>query len=65
VQNVYLANIIVNSYDVDEELRLDLANMHPNSVKFVMDMMEDVGDWYSGLAGEIEDAYAFFLESEA
>jgi hypothetical protein len=26
--------------------------------------MEDVGDWYSGLTGEIESAYEFFLETE-
>jgi len=65
VQNVYLANIIVNSYDVDQELRLDLSNIHPDVVKFIMDMMEDVGDWYSGLTGEIEAAYGFFLETES
>jgi hypothetical protein len=28
-------------------------------------MMEDVGDWYSGLTGEIESAYEFFLETES
>jgi putative nucleotidyltransferase with HDIG domain len=65
VQNVYLANFIVNSYDVDQELRLDLAKMHPDVVKFMMDLMEDVGDWYSNLTGEIEAAYEFFLETEA
>ena len=65
VQNIYLANIIVNSYDVDQELRLDLSKVHPDVVEFIMDMMEDVGDWYSGLTGEIEDAYGFFLETEA
>ena len=65
VLTVYLANFIVNSYDVDPELRLDMAKMHPDVIKFVMDMMEDVGDWYSGLTDEIESAYAFFLESEA
>jgi len=65
VQNVYLANIIVNSYDVDQELRLDLSKIHPDVVKFIMDMMEDVGDWYSGLTDEIEAAYGFFLETES
>jgi len=64
VQNIYLANIIVNSYDIDPELRLDLSKIHPEVVKFMMDMMEDVGDWYSGLTGEIESAYEFFLETE-
>ena len=64
VKNIYLANFIVNSYDVDKELRLDLSKMHPDVVKFMMDMMEDVGDWYSGLTEEIEAAYGFFLDSE-
>jgi len=38
--------------------------MHPDIVKFMMNLMEDVGDWYSGLTGEIEAAYDFFLEAE-
>ncbi len=64
VQNIYLANFIVNSYDIDPELRLDLSKMHPEVVKFMMNMMEDVGDWYSGLTDEIEAAYGFFLDTE-
>lgn len=64
VQNVYLANIIVNGYDYDPELRLELSKIHPEVVKFMWDMMEDVGDWYTGLTGEIEAAYGFFLETE-
>ncbi len=64
LRNIYLANFIVNSYDDDPELRLDLSKMHPDIVKFMMDMMEDIGDWYSGLIGEIEAAYDFFLEAE-
>lgn len=64
LRNIYLANFIVNSYDEDPELRLDLSKMHPDIVKFMMDMMEDIGDWYSGLTSEIEAAYDFFLEAE-
>jgi len=64
VQNIYLANIIVNGYDFDPELRLDLSKIHPTVVKFMMDLMEDVGDWYSSLTGEIESAYEFFLETQ-
>ncbi len=64
LRNIYLANFIVNIYDDDPELRLDLSKMHPDIVKFMMDMMEDIGDWYSGLIGEIEVAYDFFLEAE-
>jgi hypothetical protein len=29
-----------------------------------MNMMEDVGDWYTGLTGEIDAAHAFFLETD-
>ena len=64
VQNIYLAKFIVNSYDADQELRLDLSKMHPEVVKFMMDMMEDVADWYFGLTGAIEAACGFFLDSE-
>jgi putative nucleotidyltransferase with HDIG domain len=65
VRNIYLANFIVNAYDLDPELRLDLSKMHPDVVKFMMNMMEDVGDWYTGLTTEIEASYEFFLETEA
>ena len=61
---IYLANIIVNSYDADPDCVLDLSAMHPKAVKFMMTHMTDVSDWYLSLAGEIEDAYAFFLDSE-
>jgi hypothetical protein len=30
----------------------------------MMNLMEDVGDWYTGLTGEIEAAYSFFLETD-
>ena len=58
------ANFIVNAYDIDPDLRLDLSKMHPEVTKFMMNMMEDVGDWYTGLADEIEAAYTFFLETD-
>jgi putative nucleotidyltransferase with HDIG domain len=64
VLNIYLANFIVNAYDLDPELRLDLSEMHPDVVKFMMNLMDDIGDWYSGLTDEIEAAYDFFLEAE-
>ena len=64
VRNIYLANFIVNAYDLDPELRLDLSVIHSDVVKFIMNMMEDVGDWYTGLTEEIEAAYALFLESD-
>jgi putative nucleotidyltransferase with HDIG domain len=64
VRNIYLANFIVNAYDLDPELRLDLSKMHPDVVKFMMNMMEDIGDWYTGLTDEIEAAYTLFLETD-
>ena len=59
---IYLANIIVNTYNVDQDLRMDLSTMHPDAVKFMMNLVEDVSDWYNGLTEEIEEAYAFFLD---
>jgi putative nucleotidyltransferase with HDIG domain len=59
---IYLANIIVNTYNVDRDLRMDLSIMHPDAVRFMMNLVEDVADWYTGLTEEIEEAYAFFLD---
>ncbi len=59
---IYLANIIVNSYDEDPECVIDLAALHPDARRFMLSAMENVGDWYAGIAAEIEAAYAFFLE---
>jgi putative nucleotidyltransferase with HDIG domain len=59
---IYLANFIVNSYEFDSELRMDLSKMPPDAVSFIMNLMEDVSDWYSELINEIESAYASFLE---
>ena len=60
----YLANFIVNTLDLDPVLRLDFSTMYPDVLKFGMDMIEDVGDWYTGLTSEIEAAYELFLETE-
>ena len=60
---IYLANIIVNSYDEDPECLIDLSAMHPNAQKFMLNTIEDVSDWYSSLAAEIETAHSFFLKS--
>ena len=38
--------------------------MHPDVIKFMMNMMEDVGDWYTGLTDAIEAAHSFFLETD-
>ena len=60
---IYLSNIIVNTYNVDPELRIDVKAMHPAAVKFMMNLVEDVTDWFAGLTEEIETAHAFFLDS--
>lgn len=60
---IYLSNIIVNTYNVDPELRIDVTAMHPEAVKFMMNLVEDVSDWFAGLTEEIETAHAFFLDS--
>jgi putative nucleotidyltransferase with HDIG domain len=59
---IYLSNIIVNSYDEDPECVIDLAALHPDARKFMMNALQNVGDWYAGIAEEIESAHAFFLD---
>ena len=61
---IYLANILVNSYDKNPDCVIDPATMHPNAVKFLMDQVEDIGDWYDSLTEEIEAAYSLFLDPE-
>ena len=36
--------------------------LHPDARKFMLNALENVGDWYAGIAEEIESAHAFFLE---
>jgi len=62
VMIIYLANIIVNSYDENPDCQIDAAAVHPMAVNFLMDQLEDIGDWYYGLAEEIEAAYSLFLD---
>ena len=59
---IYPSNIIVNSYDEDPECVIDLAALHPDARKFMMNALQNVGDWYAGIAEEIESAHAFFLD---
>ena len=59
---IYLSNIIVNSYNEDPECNVDISGMHPAAVSFMMDQIENMQDFYSGLTAEIESAYAFFLD---
>jgi len=61
---IYLANILVNSYDENQDCEIDLAAVHPVAVKFLMELLDDVGDWYFSLKDEIESAYALFLDSD-
>lgn len=64
VMVIYLANILVNSYDENPDCTIDMAAVHPNAVKFLMDQLEDIGDWYGSLTDEIEAAHALFLDPE-
>ena len=59
---IYLANIIVNSYDDNPDCIIDIAALHPDARKLVMKSLSDVGGWYAGIAEEIESAYSFFLD---
>lgn len=64
VKIIYLADILVNSYDENPDCAIDMSAIHPEAVKFLMGQLENSADWYAGLAVEIEAAYSFFLDSE-
>ena len=64
VMIIYLANTLVNSYGKNPDCEIDLAALHPKAVKFLMEQLEDIGDWFYGLTDEIEAACSLFLDSE-
>ena len=64
VMIIYLANILVNSYDQNPDCEIDMAALHPKAAQFLQDQLEDIGDWYGGLTDEIETACALFLDPE-
>jgi putative nucleotidyltransferase with HDIG domain len=64
VMFIYLANVLVNSYDENPDCAIDMAALHPDAVKFLMGQLEDITDWYYGLTDEIEAAYSLFLDPE-
>jgi len=64
VMIIYLANILVNSYDENPDCAINMTDMHPEAVKFLMGQLEDTADWYSSLSKEIEAAYDLFLDSD-
>ena len=64
VMIIYLANILVNSYDENPDCEIDMTKLHPEAVKFLMSQLEDITDWYYGLTDEIEAAYSLFLDPE-
>jgi putative nucleotidyltransferase with HDIG domain len=64
VKIIYLADILVNSYDENPDCAIDMSAMHPEAIKFLMGQLDNSADWYAGLAHEIEAAHSFFLDSE-
>lgn len=63
IRIVFLANVIVNSYSEDKEVEIDTTTMPPEVVRFMMQTLQNVGNWYAGISTEIESAHAFFLEA--
>ena len=59
---IYLADIIVNSYDADSEGNIDLSVMHPAALKFLNNQLGDVDSWFDEIKDDIQSAYQFFLE---
>jgi len=63
IRIIYLANAIVNSYSEHEECEFDTSLMPPEVVRFMMQTMQNVSNWYAGISAEIEAAHSFFLEA--
>jgi putative nucleotidyltransferase with HDIG domain len=58
---IHVANLIVNGYNANRDCLIDLAALHPDARKFLMSAVQNVGDFYTSIADEIDSAYAFFL----
>lgn len=61
---IYLANVLVNSYDENQDCEIDLAALHPRAVEFLIGRLGDLTVWYQGLTDEIDAAYGLFLEED-
>ncbi|MGE5257756.1 MAG: HDOD domain-containing protein [Hyphomicrobiales bacterium] len=62
---IHLANTIVNSYNEDPDCVIDFTALHPEARKLMMGALNNVADFFSSIAEEIEAAYAFFLPGHA
>jgi putative nucleotidyltransferase with HDIG domain len=60
---IHLADVIVNSFREDSECLINLDSLQPDARKLLLVRLENVGDWYADIAGEIEAAQSFFLEA--
>jgi putative nucleotidyltransferase with HDIG domain len=60
---IHLANVIVNSYDQNPDCVIEITALHPDARKLVMGALQNIGDFYTNIAEEIESAYAFFLSA--
>ena len=60
---IHLADIIVNSFQEDSECLINMDSLRPDARKLLLVRLENVGDWYAGIAGEIAAAQSFFLEA--
>jgi putative nucleotidyltransferase with HDIG domain len=61
---IYLANIIVNSYDQDPDCVIEITALHPDARKLIMGALQNIGDFYTNIADEINAAHAFFLPAK-
>jgi HD-like signal output (HDOD) protein len=62
---IYLSNIIVNSYNQDSDCVIDISALHPDARKLIMGALQNIGDFYTNIAEEIDSAYAFFLPAKS
>jgi len=62
---IYLSNIIVNSYNQNPDCVIDISALHPDARKLIMGALQNIGDFYTNIAEEIDAAYAFFLSAKS
>jgi len=61
---VYVADIIVNTHNVDSGTACDFSNIYPKAAKIMRPQLETVSDWFPPVATEIESACELLLKPE-
>ncbi len=61
---VHVADIIVNTHNIDSGNAWDFSNIYPKAAEIMMPQLESVSDWFTLVATEIESACETLLNEE-